>query len=71
MKLNLIIICLFLCGCVSVPNKVDGIRIYNIDKFGNIEYHKESQIIIKDKIYTVDKYGTILYHKPSKKIAEK
>lgn len=74
MKILFCLLCILVAGCTTVPtnnNNATGTKIYSTDSFGNIQYHKPSLIIIKDRIYEVDKFGTILYHKPQKKIAQK
>lgn len=67
----LILTLIVLSGCATNFSRTEGTRIYQVDSYGTVLYHKQHEIVIKDKIYQVDKYGTILYHKPAKKIAEK
>lgn len=50
------------------------VRIYEVNKFGQTQYHKKSVRIKSGTVYEVDKYGNTQYHKPkgvSKKVDKK
>lgn len=43
-------------------------RIYQVNKYGQTQYHKESLRVKGDRVYQVNKFGQTQYHKPSFKI---
>jgi hypothetical protein len=40
-------------------------KLYQTDKFGNVEYNKPHLVIKHGKTYQADKFGNIQYHKPA------
>ena len=44
--------------------------IYQTDKYGNVQYHRPSQLVDGNVIYQVDKYGNVQYHRDSKVITD-
>lgn len=74
MKFVFVLIAILLSGCNTIPTAEPSsqpTRIYQVDKFGNTQYHKPSEVVINNRIYQVDKFGNTQYHKPSKKISGK
>lgn len=49
----------------------EGKRVYQKDLLGNIQYHKQSWIIVKGQMCPVDTFGTRQYHKPCMDIGSK
>ena len=49
----------------------EGKRVYQKDSIGNIQYHKQSWIIVKGQMCSVDTVGSRLYHKPCLDIGSK
>lgn len=49
----------------------EGKRVYQKDSIGNIQYHKQSWIIVKGQMCPVDTVGSRLYHKPCLDIGSK
>ena len=45
-------------------------RVYRVDKYGNVQYHKPGWKIQGDKIYQTDRYGNTQYHKSSRIITD-
>jgi hypothetical protein len=40
-------------------------KLYQTDKFGNVEYNKPHLVLKHGKTYQADKFGNIQYHKPA------
>jgi len=55
----------------SASAQQDGKRVYQKDSIGNIQYHKQSWIIVKGEMCPVDTVGSRLYHKPCLDIGSK
>lgn len=54
----------------AVSAHADDVRIYQTDKYGNIQYHKPSLTIRSDgRVIQTDKHGNRLYHKQQYQIA--
>ena len=49
----------------------EGKRVYQKDSIGNIQYHKQSWVIVKGQMCPVDTVGSRLYHKPCLNIGSK
>ena len=49
----------------------EGKRVYQKDSIGNIQYHKQSWVIVKGQMCPVDTVGSRLYHKPCLDIGSK
>ena len=65
MKSLVIITALF----ASLSANAAETRIYQTDKYGNVQYHKPSYTVTQDhRVIPTDKYGNKQYHKPGFKI---
>ena len=42
----------------------EGKRVYQKNSIGNIQYHKQSWVIVKEQMCPVDTVGARQYHKP-------
>ena len=49
----------------------EGKRVYQKDSIGNIQYHKQSWIIVKGQMCPVDTIGSRQHHKPCLDIGSK
>ena len=56
---------------ISAIAQQEGKRVYQKDSIGNIQYHKQSWIIVKGQMCPVDTVGSRLYHKPCLDIGSK
>ena len=51
--------------------KKDTVRVYEVNKYGQTQYHKPSLKVQGDKAYQVDKYGNTQYHRGTLKLKKK
>ena len=65
-------ILLIACG-LTIAMQVGGadVVIKPVDKYGNVQHHKDGWVQKGDRLYQVDKYGNIQYHRVGFKIVEK
>ena len=49
----------------------EGKRVYQKDSIGNIQYHKQSWIIVKGQMCPVDTFGSRQHHKACLNIGSK
>ena len=65
------LITLALLIAFSAIAQQEGKRVYQKDSIGNIQYHKQSWVIVKGQMCPVDTVGSRLYHKPCLDIGSK
>jgi hypothetical protein len=65
------LITLALLIAFSAIAQQEGKRVYQKDSIGNIQYHKQSWIIVKGQMCPVDTVGSRQHHKPCLDIGSK
>lgn len=65
------LITLALLIAFSAIAQQEGKRVYQKDSIGNIQYHKQSWVIVKGQMCPVDTVGSRQHHKPCLDIGSK
>lgn len=66
MRKTLVFSVVHLCSYMAIVNasSAQDAKIYQVDRYGNTQYHKPHIVIKNNRAYQSDPYGNIQYYKP-------